>query len=64
MEIHLRSPFVKMARPPGYEAVRSLPVYDVHNKVQGIIRLDGVICSVPGRLSVTVRIWLYLAFPT
>ncbi|OCH89348.1 hypothetical protein OBBRIDRAFT_778682 [Obba rivulosa] len=55
MEIHIRSPTVKVVRRDGFEAARSLPVFGDHNKVQGTVLVDVGLCSVPGRLTITME---------
>ncbi|PCH35381.1 hypothetical protein WOLCODRAFT_139875 [Wolfiporia cocos MD-104 SS10] len=65
MELHVRSSSVKMTRPPGYEVARSLPVFDVHNKVEGTVLLDTGLCSNPGRLTITMEgSFVYISPPT
>lgn len=54
MEIHIRSPSVKVMRQPGIETARSLPLFGDHNKVSGTVLLDVGVCSTPGRLTVSV----------
>ncbi|KZT01244.1 uncharacterized protein LAESUDRAFT_687030 [Laetiporus sulphureus 93-53] len=55
MELHVRSPSVKMTRPPGYEVARSLPTYDHHNKVHGTIMFDPSLYTASGRLTITLE---------
>ncbi|CCL98207.1 uncharacterized protein FIBRA_00201 [Fibroporia radiculosa] len=55
MEVHVRSPSVKMTRPPGHEVPRSLPVFDVHNKIRGTVLLDTSLSARPGRLYISME---------
>ncbi|EMD35360.1 hypothetical protein CERSUDRAFT_116150 [Gelatoporia subvermispora B] len=55
MEIHVRSPAMKVVRRDGFDAARSLPVFGDHNKVEGTVLMDVGLCSVPGRLTITME---------
>ncbi|EJF59724.1 hypothetical protein DICSQDRAFT_88794 [Dichomitus squalens LYAD-421 SS1] len=50
LEIHVRSPSVKIHRAANYD-IRSLPVFGDHDKVAGTVLLDVNLCGTPGRLT-------------
>ena len=54
LEIHVRSPSVKIHRAANYD-IRSLPVFGDHDKVAGQVLLDVSLCATPGRLTIFVR---------
>ncbi len=55
LEVHVRSPSVKIHRAANYE-IRALPVFGDHDKVTGKVLLDVGLCSTPGRLTILVRL--------
>ena len=55
MEVHVRSPSVKIHRAANYD-IRSLPVFGDHDKVMGKVLVDLGLCCTPGRLTISVRL--------
>ncbi|PIL23310.1 hypothetical protein GSI_14621 [Ganoderma sinense ZZ0214-1] len=51
LEIHVRSPSVKIHRGANYD-IRSLPVFGEQDKVSGQVLLDVSLCATPGRLTI------------
>ncbi|KZT71888.1 hypothetical protein DAEQUDRAFT_736398 [Daedalea quercina L-15889] len=65
IELHVWSQSVKLARPPGYEAPRSLPVFDTHSKINGSVLLDATLTQNPGRLTVSLEgAFVYISPPS
>ncbi|KAI0760363.1 hypothetical protein C8Q74DRAFT_222201 [Fomes fomentarius] len=54
LEVHVRSPSVKIHRAANYE-IRALPVFGDHDKVTGKVLLDVGLCSTPGRLTILLQ---------
>ncbi len=54
MEIHVHSSSVKTMNRHGFEKSRTMPVYGDHDTVEGVVLLDSNLCSLPGRLTVSV----------
>ncbi|KAJ8468336.1 hypothetical protein ONZ51_g9708 [Trametes cubensis] len=55
VEVHVRSPSVKVLRGKGYDAAQSLPVFGDHDKVTGTVLLDVGLCATPGRLTISFQ---------
>ncbi|KAI8972901.1 hypothetical protein BD414DRAFT_499802 [Trametes punicea] len=55
LEVHVRSPSIKILRGKGYDAAQSLPVFGDHDKVTGTVLLDVGLCATPGRLTICFR---------
>ncbi|KAI0355973.1 hypothetical protein OH77DRAFT_1538177 [Trametes cingulata] len=55
VEVHVRSPSVKIHRGKGYDAAQSLPVFGDHDKVTGSVLLDVGLCATPGRLTISLQ---------
>ncbi|CDO74586.1 hypothetical protein BN946_scf184583.g13 [Trametes cinnabarina] len=55
VEVHVRSPSVKILRGKGYDAAQSLPVFGDHDKVTGTVLLDVSLCAMPGRLTISFQ---------
>ncbi|KAI0631232.1 hypothetical protein C8Q77DRAFT_195003 [Trametes polyzona] len=55
LEVHVRSPSVKVLRGKGYDTPQSLPVFGDHDKVTGSVLLDVSLCATPGRLTISLQ---------
>ncbi|KAL7277235.1 hypothetical protein ACG7TL_009087 [Trametes sanguinea] len=55
VEVHVRSPSVKVLRGKGYDVAQSLPVFGDHDKVTGTVLLDVGLCATPGRLTISFQ---------
>ncbi|KAI0763438.1 hypothetical protein BD413DRAFT_208395 [Trametes elegans] len=55
LEVHVRSPSVKVVRGKGNDNAQSLPVFGDHDKVTGKVLLDVGLCAVPGRLTIALQ---------
>ncbi|KAI0642776.1 hypothetical protein C8Q79DRAFT_234184 [Trametes meyenii] len=55
LEVHVRSPSVKVHRGKEYDAPQSLPVFGDHDKVTGFVLLDVSLCATPGRLTISLQ---------